>query len=715
MSTETPPDQAAEYIPEKVKKAEKKLEENPYDLDAWSILIREAQNQPIDKARKTYERLVAQFPSSGRFWKLYIEAEIKAKNYDKVEKLFQRCLMKVLHIDLWKCYLSYVRETKGKLPSYKEKMAQAYDFALDKIGMEIMSYQIWVDYINFLKGVEAVGSYAENQRITAVRRVYQRGCVNPMINIEQLWRDYSKYEEGINVHLAKKMIEDRSRDYMNARRVAKEYETVMKGLDRNAPSVPPQNSPQEAQQVEMWKKYIQWEKSNPLRTEDQTLITKRVMFAYEQCLLVLGHHPDIWYEAAQYLEQSSKLLAEKGDMNNAKLFSDEAANIYERAIGTLLKKNMLLYFSFADYEESRMKHEKVHSIYNRLLAIEDIDPTLVYIQYMKFARRAEGIKSGRSIFKKAREDPRTRHHVYVTAALMEYYCSKDKSVAFKIFELGLKKYGDIPEYILAYIDYLSHLNEDNNTRVLFERVLTSGSLSPEKSGEIWARFLAFESNIGDLASILKVERRRFMAFKDEYEGKETALLVDRYKFMDLYPCSPSELKALGYKDVSRAKYASLIPEAVVAPSTPALKDEADRKPEYPKPDTCQMIPSSRGTWRPWAASCSRRSVSCSSCCCRPDEAAASSQLLYRPFVQVDEMMEALRRCVLPDTVDAAVELITGKQLEMSSEGNGPVENHSVANKSLKRPNADSDEEEDKGSIAPPIHDIYRARQQKRIR
>lgn len=38
-------------------------------------------------------------------------------------------------------------------------------------------------------------------------------------------------------------------------------------------------------------------------------------------------------------------------MNNAKLFSDEAANIYERAIGTLLKKNMLLYFAFADYEE----------------------------------------------------------------------------------------------------------------------------------------------------------------------------------------------------------------------------------------------------------------------------------------------------------------------------------------------------------------------------
>lgn len=42
--------------------------------------------------------------------------------------------------------------------------------------------------------------------------------------------------------------------------------------------------------------------------------------------------------------------------------------------------------------------------------------------------------------------------------------------------------------------------------------------------------------------------------------------------------------------MSRAKLTALIPEAVVTPSAPALKDEADRKPEYPKPDTNQMIP-----------------------------------------------------------------------------------------------------------------------------
>lgn len=68
----------------------------------------------------------------------------------------------------------------------------------------------------------------------------------------------------------------------------------------------------------------------------------------------------------------------------------------------------------------------------------------------------------------------------------------------------------------------------------------------------------------------------------------------------------------------------------------------------------------------------------------------------------------------PAAVDAAVELITGRPMDAAGEGNGPMENHAVA-KSLKRPNADSDEEDDKGAVAPPVHDIYRSRQQKRIR
>ena len=55
--------------------------------------------------------------------------------------------------------------------------------------------------------------------------------------------------QGINPLIAKKMQEDRGRDHMNARRVSKGYEIATKGLNRNAPAVPPQNTPEEAKQV----------------------------------------------------------------------------------------------------------------------------------------------------------------------------------------------------------------------------------------------------------------------------------------------------------------------------------------------------------------------------------------------------------------------------------------------------------------------------------
>ena len=46
----------------------------------------------------------------------------------------------------------------------------------------------------------------------------------------------------------------------------------------------------------------------------------------------------------------------------------------------------------------------------------------------------------------------------MAAADIEYYISKDKTIAFKIFELGMKKFSDEALYILAYLNFLSHMN-----------------------------------------------------------------------------------------------------------------------------------------------------------------------------------------------------------------------------------------------------------------
>lgn len=69
-------------------------------------------------------------------------------------------------------------------------MAQSYDFALEKIGMDIQSFSIWNDYANFLKSVEAVGSYAENQKISAIRKVcnYSRYISRNIVELVNILR-----------------------------------------------------------------------------------------------------------------------------------------------------------------------------------------------------------------------------------------------------------------------------------------------------------------------------------------------------------------------------------------------------------------------------------------------------------------------------------------------------------------------------------------------
>ena len=41
---------------------------------------------------------------------------------------------------------------------------------------------------------EAIGAFAENQKIAAVRKVYQKAILTPMVSVELLWKDYCAFE-----------------------------------------------------------------------------------------------------------------------------------------------------------------------------------------------------------------------------------------------------------------------------------------------------------------------------------------------------------------------------------------------------------------------------------------------------------------------------------------------------------------------------------------
>jgi cleavage stimulation factor subunit 3 len=182
--------------------------------------------------------------------------------------------------------------------------------------------------------------------------------------------------------------------------------------------------------------------------------------------------------------------------------------------------------------------------------------------------------------------------------------------------------------------------------VLFERVLSSGGLTPNLSVEVWNRFLEFESNIGDLSSIVKVERRRSAVLEKlkEYEGKETAQLVDRYKFLDLYPCTSAELKSIGYSDNG------IIPVGGLKGYTaPVAVESQETKKLLPVPDFAQMIP-----FKPKANTYPGEHPIDGGTFPQPPALAALCAILpppvsFRgPFVSIDHLFDVFNRIRLPD-------------------------------------------------------------------
>ena len=59
----------------------------------------------------------------------------------------------------------------------------------------------------------------------------------------------------------------------------------------------------------------------------------------------------------------------------------------------------------------------------------------------------------------------------------------------------MKRFAGYSDFVLCYVEYMSHLNEDNNTRVLFERALGSEEIPADRARSIWARFLQFELQV----------------------------------------------------------------------------------------------------------------------------------------------------------------------------------------------------------------------------
>ncbi|KAI0640581.1 hypothetical protein C8Q79DRAFT_921396 [Trametes meyenii] len=595
-----------------------RLREKPVDADGWLRLVELAEQKPdnIEKIKDTYEGMLETYPNTPSVQIAYLKHFLDdQKQFGQAEALFRRFLLRTTpSVELLKFYLTYISRRVTNGPNAREVIRKCYDFALGHIGQDKDSYDVWQEYINFLKAGETNTTWEEQQKMDAIRKAYQHAVQIPMENVKRLWEEYQEFENGLNRitasisllkrRLAKKFISDLQEAHMQARTVLNQLQEHLSVLFPPLPAArgkgpaiwlprPPTFSQNDKALVQRWRLYLKWEESNPLEIEekDRATLLQRVQSTYQKAVVRMRFYSEIWYMAYAWTNGIGK--------------TDEAVTLLKSGIDAN-PSSFVLNFAYAEALEVQSNFAEVHATYEKFLEVlrKDLEATeerinsansssssidsqtsqrsdtnamdvtlqppsqtpspntspnpspnssfatqvadekpprskqltdkrtdygIVYIMYMRFGRRAENLKSARNVFGKARRDRWTPWEVYEAAALMEYHCgNKDIQVASRIFEKGMETFGEEVEFVLRYLGFLISINDENNARALFERVI--GNFAPDKARPLWERWARYEYQYGDLAAAQKLEKRIAEVYPNDPPIKRFA---ERHKYLNI--------------------------------------------------------------------------------------------------------------------------------------------------------------------------------------
>ncbi len=546
-----------------LRQAEDAIDLDKYNTEAWTTLLTFSQTiAPIsDDVRSVYELFFTLFPTSAKMWKVYMEAEVAAKRFDKVEAIVKRCLLQCLDVDLWMAYLSYVRTIKAGDPEEYTAVAAAFRFAVEHVGDDYHALPLWRRYLDFIQELPMSNAMERAEKNEKLRQVFQRAVVAPMEGVETIWKQYDVFEHTINATLAKGLLSSLKADHVTALTTSRERKVRRGGILPHLLARPVRLSKTGAiadqSQVELWVRYIRYEASNPQRLEAGPL-KNRVRTVFKQASLTLRHFPEFWLFYIQHLRLQAARSADSMALDPLQAAStDPKAEVIEvmKEACAAMPYSLLMHFIYADFLEENKMYAEAKAVYESLYVTEKKGITLqaststststaasasssstssaigslstyegesgeltetnplVYVQHMKFMRRTEGRDAARKVFLLARKSPQVTWQVYVAAAEMEHHTNAEPDFAAKIYSAGLNLFIGTPQYVFAYLDFLNAINDNTNQMAIFEKVLAHPDYSAAENvdvcDKIWERYIQFQRDVGEsLLSIEKLQLRR---------------------------------------------------------------------------------------------------------------------------------------------------------------------------------------------------------------
>ena len=274
--------------------------------------------------------------------------------------------------------------------------------------------------------------------------------------------------------------------------------------------------------VGSWKQYLKWEEGNPLEIEDKNAFVVRMQGVYRKAVVRMRFFSEIWFmayswtngagrvdEAQQILKSGLEANPSSFILNFAYAEAQELAKNYAEVHTTFTNLLQVVQKELEELE-AKIAVSEPGSVQDNAMsvdmnAVEGQQPVdlsqalqkeasiatinstsssssteetqlakqfkerkqengLIWIMYIRFALRAEGLPASRAVFSKARKDKFLPWEVFEAAALMEYHVAKETAVANRILSVAMNKFATEVDFVVRYLTFLMSINDENSER-----------------------------------------------------------------------------------------------------------------------------------------------------------------------------------------------------------------------------------------------------------
>lgn len=435
-------------------------------------------------------------------------------------------LKKYNRLDMYQDLLSTIRTYTWNptfWTSYPEEgsnSARWQKAMMDNVGSTVDISAYWLRYINALQEMQA----PKSEILSEVRRALDIGLENTSKLFEKLNEldpslvDYYKQREKE----LKPFIERRKLMARNSNQPIKSATAVISC--NNSSSLPPDALKKEEERFLKWRNFLNAELQNEANYSPDIFL--QVMdYDYRLALGTLWLMPSIWIEYWSFLighdmkEKAEKILTiAKKAVGDTPLFELRRAQFFIES---------------ASLEDAQLIYK--HLIENNGEPLLTSAMTLLFKCTVQLGNEQAAMQIIREMLQYAKPQ------FFINAAKL----CQNVDNAWTILQMGVDHFPSNTQLIIEAAEFLEQHRDVRNTRLLFQQSLAEKNLVPF---DIKKRLFQFElDHIAPLDHLNETQK----VFKTT-NVDPSILYMHRFKFDDLYPLDPQELKVWGHLNNSKS-------------------------------------------------------------------------------------------------------------------------------------------------------------------